>query len=189
MKAINNEYAKFVEVTGQTIHSKRYCKVLEDEESRKVYEFAFKYLKGMNVIDIGCFVGFYSCLMAQYANSVLGIDTNGKAIGQAGVLKRLVGCSNVKFRIMSGHNVTPSFLEENDIKAMFLHKVISASSGWSNELQSRLWEIVKEKIDVLIASATNLDSQKLDILRPIFREDARFEILEVGHHLVVIKRI
>jgi 2-polyprenyl-3-methyl-5-hydroxy-6-metoxy-1,4-benzoquinol methylase len=70
---------------------------LEDIEIKHVerYEFARKYCKGKDVLDVACGCGYGSYILFQEAKSVLGIDYSQEAIDYA---RKFWLAKNITFR-------------------------------------------------------------------------------------------
>lgn len=186
---ILKRYDAYLRKTEVRIHVDRYHSFCIDSTVCKAFYSAFRFFYGKNVLDVGCSVGFYGCVMSRFADNVIGIDRCEKSLKEANLLKDELHVNNITFIEMNAHKLTPEFLRKYKIKALFIHKTMSADSGWTPEVQNKFWDLMKNHMDVIVASATAFDSKKPDILRPVFAKDKRFKIIEIGQNLVVIKRV
>ena len=184
---VNYNLNEFYRSTGCSTHLSRYRKSVDERYSS--YRLGFANFIGKSVIDIGCFTGFYSCLMAPYADHVLGIDTNRPALVHANKMRALFNCENVTFKHKSAFTLSSEYLRANSITGLFIHKTMSPDSKWTDKRQKAFWDLMKEQMDVIVASSTPPGSGKVDILRPVFAKDDRFKIIEIENHLVAIVRV
>jgi tRNA (mo5U34)-methyltransferase len=53
--------------------------------------------RGSSAIDIACHEGFFSLLLAEYFNTVVGIDRNQESLAKATRIARLIGRGNIRF--------------------------------------------------------------------------------------------
>lgn len=62
---------------------------------RKRYEFALPFCAGMDVLDLGCGVGYGTALLAEQARRAVGVDVDPETIAYA---RRRYAAPNVEFR-------------------------------------------------------------------------------------------
>jgi len=104
----------------------RYGPFLKNVNSRLDYYCeAFEYFKGLNVLDVGCFSGFYSFLISDYANKVIGIDIQEDTIAFADILSYRLNPGNVEFDLKRFFQfVQEGYITKLNINGLFLHKVM-----------------------------------------------------------------
>lgn len=106
--------------------NKRYNPILNNIDSMlDKYSQIFEYFTGMNVLDIGCFSGFFSFLISDYANKVIGIDIQEDTISFADILNYKLNPGNVEFKLKSFSKfVNEKQHTDLNINACLFHKVI-----------------------------------------------------------------
>ena len=122
----------------------RYGPFLKNVNSRLDYYCeAFEYFKGLNVLDVGCFSGFYSFLISDYANKVIGIDIQEDTIAFADILSYRLNSGNVEFELKSfSEFFNESYHIKYNINGLLLHKVMG--------------DFHKEDFDILDSIAENM---------------------------------
>jgi SAM-dependent methyltransferase len=67
-------------------------------------------LRGKSVLDIACNSGFWSLQCALLGAEVVGFDGRAELIEQANLIRRIVGLSNVEFRVLDYWDMSPQTL-------------------------------------------------------------------------------
>jgi SAM-dependent methyltransferase len=67
-------------------------------------------LKGKRVLDIACNSGFWSIQCALLGADVVGFDARTELVEQANLLKRIVGLSNIDFKLLDFWEMSPQSL-------------------------------------------------------------------------------
>jgi len=67
-------------------------------------------LQGKRVLDIACNSGFWSMQCALLGAQVVGFDARPELIEQANLIKRIVGASNVEFKVLDFWDMSPQLL-------------------------------------------------------------------------------
>lgn len=109
--------------------------------------YSKKYIKGKDVLDIGCWTGQFETLIAPIAKSVTGIDPNKKAINYA---KRQV--KKVKF-VVSNAEVLP-FKKHSFDTVTIMDVIEHVPQGTESQVFSEIYRVLKPN-GTLILSTPN----------------------------------
>lgn len=152
--------------------SRRFKKISESPELIETYYNLFDNFKYMNVLDIGCFSGFFSFMISNVADYVIGIDKENTPIQFANNIKDRLNISNVNFmNTYIGNFVQKSYHTELNINSLFIHKCVG--------------QMVKSEKEELYSIAP---SMKLIIITGKYLNDkGDFEVEEFKRGLYILR--
>lgn len=109
----------------ENMWSRRFERVSKSEKLIDMYCNLFENFKGLNVLDIGCFSGFFSFLISDVANNTIGIDKRKNPIRFANELKDILNIQNAYFI----NKYIRNFIQDGDhlslnINSLFIHKAM-----------------------------------------------------------------
>ena len=111
--------------------------------------------RNMNVLDVGCHIGYYATLISSFANKVVGIDIDKEVIKKAHKFKNITGATNAEFNVMSAFEVDIDFMKKNDLNAVFIHKTVGDSESnlhWPTEDFHNVFSLFEKHCDIIICN-------------------------------------
>lgn len=141
--------------------SMRYYRDTKNLKEYKQVNDVFKQFKGMNVLDVGCHIGYYALKISSFANSVISIDIDKEVIKKAEKFKTISGVKNVSFKVISAFDLDDNFMEKYNIDAVFIHKTVGDFDSneryrWPPEQFNKVFSLFKKHCDTVICNDTKI---------------------------------
>ena len=146
---------KLKKETGRFNLSLRYYRDTNNVKEHNQILKVFKQFRNMNVLDVGCHIGYYATLISSFANKVVGIDIDKEVIKKAHKFKNITGATNAEFNVMSAFEVDIDFMKKNDLNAVFIHKTVGDSESnlhWPTEDFHNVFSLFEKHCDIIICN-------------------------------------
>ena len=111
-------------------------------------------------MDIGCGIGFFSCLIAHYADYVIGLDVNGEFITEGNILSNVFNLKNTEFNVFSAHDLDVKYFLDKNINALFMQAV---GGGWGEDRSNIFWKKCVESNLQIIVTTKAVDANDIKV--------------------------
>ena len=110
----------------------------------------FKHFHNKNVIDLGCNIGFFSFMIAAFANKVVGLDIGSPFIDKANKVKKYLGTENIEFFAKDINSIDGDYLDKYAINAAFFHKI--GTYNWGKEECRRIYGLLADRCSIVVTN-------------------------------------